>query len=351
MLHIAIAHEPVEHVAVAFVREQATRHAPQCVVVLVCVSQPLASIPSQLPKPMLHITSEHLPALHDAVALFREQGTPHAPQCNNDVLVSVSQPLPAIMSQFPRPALQVNPQVDAAQVGAAPITGGHAFMHVPQCETDVRVSTSHPSEAFALQSPKPVLQVNPQVPALQVVAALAAPAQVRPHIPQCVVELLRLVSQPLAAFPSQSPKPELQRNEQTPPLHSGVALAGVGHALPQRPQCAVAVRMFASQPLPAIPSQLSKPKLHVKPQVPAAHVGTALAGIGQAFPQRPQCSGELAVLTQDPLQFERDPHPLTQPLAASHTGVLPEHALPQRLQFAVVLSGSQPLLKSLSQSS
>jgi hypothetical protein len=54
---------------------------PQCdVLVLVLVSQPFASIPSQLPKPVLHIEIVHVPVEQVAVAFDLVHVTPHAPQ-------------------------------------------------------------------------------------------------------------------------------------------------------------------------------------------------------------------------------------------------------------------------------
>jgi hypothetical protein len=68
---------------------------------------------------------------------------------------------------------------------------------------------SQPLDALPSQSPKPALQVKSHLPALHVVVALARAGQAFPHIPQCVVDVFTLVSQPLDALPSQSPKPGL----------------------------------------------------------------------------------------------------------------------------------------------
>jgi hypothetical protein len=93
------------------------------------------------------------------------------------------------------------------------------------------------------------------VPLLQ----LAPAAHARPHIPQLVALVLRLVSQPLAALPSQSPKPALQLSPHAPAAHVAVALAPAAHILPHIPQFAALVRRSISQPLTALPSQLPKP--------------------------------------------------------------------------------------------
>ncbi len=59
---------------------------------------------------------------------------PHAPQCAVLLRVSTSHPLPALLSQLPKPALHTKPQVLAAQYAAAAFAGvAHARSHAPQC--------------------------------------------------------------------------------------------------------------------------------------------------------------------------------------------------------------------------
>jgi hypothetical protein len=79
-LHEEIAHEPVEHVAVACAREHAVPHEPQWVSVFKFCSQPLLALPSQFPKPELQLEIAQLPVEHVAVAFAREQPTPQPPQ-------------------------------------------------------------------------------------------------------------------------------------------------------------------------------------------------------------------------------------------------------------------------------
>jgi hypothetical protein len=52
-LHDEIWQEPVVQVALALAREQGVLQAPQCCKVFKRVSQPLPSLPSQLPQPEL----------------------------------------------------------------------------------------------------------------------------------------------------------------------------------------------------------------------------------------------------------------------------------------------------------
>jgi hypothetical protein len=55
-------------------------HAPQLLVVLSGVSQPLAAIASQLSKPMLQAARTHVPVEQEALAFANAQAAPHAPQ-------------------------------------------------------------------------------------------------------------------------------------------------------------------------------------------------------------------------------------------------------------------------------
>jgi hypothetical protein len=83
---------------------------------------------------------------------------------------------------------------------------------------------------------------------------------------------------------------------QTPPAQVPV------HGRLQPPQCAVDVRVSASQPLPALPSQFAKFALQLKPQAPPLHVVAALAGVGQTMPHAPQLEVSLPRARQAPLQ-------------------------------------------------
>lgn len=85
---------------------QAVAQLPQWfVLVVVLVSQPFATLPSQLPKPEEHVI-EQLPAEHVGVPLADEQAAPHPPQLPVLVFVFVSQPFAALPSQLPNPASQ-----------------------------------------------------------------------------------------------------------------------------------------------------------------------------------------------------------------------------------------------------
>lgn len=59
---------------------------------------------------------------------------------------------------------------------------------------------------------------------------------------------------------------------------------------------------LASQPLLAIPSQLSKPALHVRMHMPLEHIATPFAGLTQGESHAPQWSRDVRVSTHAPPQ-------------------------------------------------
>jgi hypothetical protein len=205
------------------------------------VSQPLAAIPSQLPKPALHAMTAHAPALQVSVAFGRLHARPHAPQWARAVLVLVSQPLAAIPSQLAKPALQ-RAMPHAPLVHApTPLAGAHARLHAPQCAAFERVSTQ---AAPHIMSPGPAHRVA-HAPFEQTWPA----AHARPHAPQCAVALRVSVSQPLAGLPSQSAKPASQRaTTHAPAAHASAALGRL-HARPHAPQWLALVWVSTQAPL------------------------------------------------------------------------------------------------------
>jgi hypothetical protein len=125
--------------------------------------------------------------------------------------------------------------------------------------------------------------------------------QVVPQAPQLVTVEFRFVSQPLAALPSQLPKPELHVGTQLPAVHVVEPFAFV-QAVPQAPQFAVEVFRFASQPVEARPSQLPKPVLQVTEHDPSAHDAVPLVPL-QAVPQAPQFAVDVSVLVSQPFEL------------------------------------------------
>jgi hypothetical protein len=300
----------------------------------------LASTPSQLPKPALHVPMPQTPVTHAGVALAKEQALAHAPQLAASVwrfthtlaqLVSVpqsrvqtpmlqrkpaaqafpqrpqfaaavlrlaSQPFEATPSQLAKPAAHApTAHAPPTHVDVA-LASEHAAPHAPQWATEVVVFVSQPLVITPSQLPKPALHAMPQAPdphdATPLVALHAAM-----HAPQFADDALVFVSQPFEAAPSQLPKPAVHvPTAQAPPTHVDVALASE-HAAPHAPQLDAVVRRSVSHPLVTRPSQLPKPALHAMPQRPAAHDATPLVAL-HAAPHAPQCDVDVRRFTSQP---------------------------------------------------
>jgi hypothetical protein len=262
---------------------QVVPQVPQSVrLELVFVSQPLAGLLSQLPKPALQVPSVQVPATHVSDAFARLQTTEQPPQSLR-VLMFLSQPLAGFPSQLAKPAEQVGEQAPDEQV-VVPFAFVHPAPHVPQFVV-VLSGASHPFGARPSQLPKPVLQVNEQALPLHDETALAA-LQTVPHAPQLLAFVAVFVSQPFAGLPSQSRKVPLQTGVHVPPAQLVVPFAFV-HCVPQFPQLLVFVFVFVSQPFAGLLSQFPNPALHVGEQAPPEQVVEPFAFV-QAWPQPPQ---------------------------------------------------------------
>jgi hypothetical protein len=123
------------------------------------VSQPSPGLPLHSPKPAAQVTA-HAEATH-AGTVFRGAGhdRPQAPQAVTLLRVSVSHPFPALPSQSPKPALHIPTAHTPAAQAAVAFAGMHARPQPPQWATPVRVSVSHPLAAIPSQSAKPAAQV------------------------------------------------------------------------------------------------------------------------------------------------------------------------------------------------
>ena len=258
---------------------------PQWVgLVVVLVSQPLATLPSQFPKPAEH-EIEQEPAEQVGVPLAAEHAVPQPPQFAALVFVLVSQPFPALPSQLPKLAShptswQVPLAHDSVAFGIS-----QATPQAPQLVSVFRL-VSQPLVASPSQFANPVAQVGTQAPAVQVEVPFAFEHTV-PQVPQFAGLVFRFASQPLAATPSQFPKPALHvRMPHVPDEHVSVAFRSE-QTVPQLPQFAVLLCVFVSQPLVASPSQLPQPGTHVGAQAPAAHT-VVPCRLVQPFPHEPQ---------------------------------------------------------------
>jgi hypothetical protein len=202
--------------------------------VFVLVSQPLVSLPSQFPQPALQLLMAQVPVEQVAVALLRVHAVLQLPQCVV-VVVWVSQPLLTSLSQLPRSGLHWIAQEPRLQLAVPPVVL-QAWPQPPQLVTLVWMLTSQPSAVRLLQFRKSPLQLTIwQVRVAQLAVALAG-LQGTAQAPQ-LVSVFSGVSQPLSAFPSQLSKPEpgVQVMLQTLALQDGVPLT-VLQTLPQLPQ-------------------------------------------------------------------------------------------------------------------
>jgi hypothetical protein len=205
-VHAATLHTPLLHVELAFAAVHTFPQVPQLFTsVLLLISQPFAAMPSQFAKPALQVATAHVPAVHEGVPFAVLQVSPQVPQLPTDVSVLVSQPFVGLLSQLPKPALQdATPHAPPTQA-AVPLVVVHAVPQAPQFPTLVARLVSQPLLASLSQSPKPALQVKPHAPAAQVLVLFGREGHTVPQAPQFAVSAARLVSQPLALLLSQSP--------------------------------------------------------------------------------------------------------------------------------------------------
>ena len=202
--------EPPAQVGVEFGRVGHTRpHPPQLdTLVTKFVSQPLAVLPSQLPKPALHPTIPQVPFEQLSMAFGRLQTRPHAPQLLGLVFVLVSQPLVGLPSQFAKGELhETITQLPLTQATTA-LGRWQKTSHMPQLFISVCKFLSQPSSNSWLQSEYPGLQVNWHTPFMHVTVVFGGVGQVTLHPPQ-LPGVFRFTSQPLAGFKSQFANPTL----------------------------------------------------------------------------------------------------------------------------------------------
>lgn len=238
VLH-AMVHAPSEQPGDPFVPLHTVPQPPQFeALVSVLVSQPLLALPSQLPNPELQAPSVHTPLAHDSLAFARSQTAPQAPQLARLVFVLVSHPLAELPSQLPKPGLHVDtPQTPPTQFGVPP-DAGQMLPHVLQLFTSELVFVSQPLFGLPSQFLNPAEHVGTHAPPVQAVVPLAF-VHWTPQAPQLVTVVIA-VSHPFLALPSQLPKPALHVGTQAPAVQS-VEPFGFVHASPHPPQFATDV--------------------------------------------------------------------------------------------------------------
>ena len=257
-------HVPAVHVGVALASAQRLPQPPQwAVFVAKSASQPFAVLPSQLPKPLLHVIDAHTPPEQVGVPFVASQRLPHAPQLLRSVVSVTSQPLVDDPSQSARGEVQAapTPQVPTpdtlgAQKAVRPVGAVQRVPQAPQLVTSVVVAVSHPSAVSLLQLAKPAVQA-PMVhtPPTQVAPALAK-RQRLPQAPQLLVSVAVLVSQPAAVV--QSPKPERQATcVHVPDTHCCTELVGTPlQTVPQPPQLLLSLCAFTQNELDPLPQRV-----------------------------------------------------------------------------------------------
>jgi hypothetical protein len=327
---------------------------PQFVaLVAVFTSQPFAALLSQFANPALQEPTPHTPAEHPGVPFATAaQNRPQAPQFVTLVKVFVSQPFATLPSQLANGALQ-EPIAHTLEMHARVPFGtvGHMVLQAPQLFASLALFTSQPLAAMLSQFRNvPLQEATPHTLEAQPAVPFAGFGQARPQPPQLATSEVVFTSQPFAAWLSQSPNPAL--HEATPQVleeQPAVPFAGAGHPAPQPPQFTTSEVVSTSQPFPAWPSQLANPASHeARPQAAAAQPGVPFATAGQALPQLPQFAALVSVSTHPPAQ-QVPPAPQAVPqapqcrsLVARSTHAPPQQVSPLQSPSPLQPAGSSP---------
>jgi hypothetical protein len=193
----------------------------------------------------------HTPALQTAVPPLAGHVRPQVPQLLI-VLSAVSQPFCRVVSQSPKPVLQLGTQAELAQL-VVPCAFVHAAPHAPQCAVVVASRVSQPVATLLSQFANPLVQLAmPQLLALHCGVPFAV-AQTLSQKPQSATVFVVLVSQVTARSPSHSARPVAQGDAWHTPATQICPL--VPQARPHEPQRAGSVTILASQPFLGLPSQ------------------------------------------------------------------------------------------------
>src|SRR5437773_9494023 len=167
---------------------------------------------SQSALPWMHWSMLQTPALHAGTPLKTPHVLPQAPQFLMSASTADSHPLEAMASQSAKPLSQVMLHEPALQFATECGPSGQARAQLPHALGLLARFASHPFFPSPSQSPKPGLHVSTAHPALTQAAVPLAMLHVPPHVPQLRRSLRRSVSQPFSARLSQSPNPTLHAN-------------------------------------------------------------------------------------------------------------------------------------------
>ena len=233
----------------------------------------------------------------------------------------------------------------------------HTEPQALQCAGVALRLVSQPLAAMPSQLPNPGLHApSAHEPVTQLAPALANPQTV-PHVPQLNGSVFRLISQPSTAFALQFPYPGKQAIEHVLALQLAVPLVAL-QASPQPPQLWTLVAVLISQPLAYWPSQSAYGAL----QPTTAQLWPMQLGVpfctAHTFPQEPQLLTLLRNAISQPsegfaLQL---PYPAAQliphePARQKADPFVELHARPQPPQCAALtlVSTSHPLAARPSQ--
>ncbi len=247
---------PASQVPVAPAGAQGAPQPPQCSrLVARSASQPLAGSPSQSPKPGVQASITHRPDSQRARALSGAHREPQAPQSVRLICRSTSQPLTASPSQSPNPERQASTVHTPRTQSPSAEAGAQTAPQPPQSDSASRRLISQPLAGSPSQSAMPSTQESTRHRPAEQRPTASAGAHPAPQPPQCSRLFSRSASQPFPGRPSQSAQGARQEpTSQAPDTQSASALAGAQRP-PQALQWSMLVSRSVSQPLAAFRSQ------------------------------------------------------------------------------------------------
>lgn len=159
VLQVVMAQVPPVQAAEAFAGAQAWPQVPQFgILVPRFISQPLDTSVSQFPKPAVQVI-EHSPLAHDAVPFVELQILLQAPQLDESVVNRASQPFEYFPSQSAKPERQLATVQAEFRQAAVPLAVTQVVPHVLQLAASFVVVVSQPLPTLPSQLPKPGAQV------------------------------------------------------------------------------------------------------------------------------------------------------------------------------------------------
>ena len=257
VVHIELAHTatlPMGGVG------QRLLQAPQLLMspATVLTSQPLESMPSQLAKPATQVPRVQRPATQLAAALASWQVLPHTPQLLTLVPVLTSQPLASTPSQLPKPELQAaRAQAPDAQP-ATPLVRVHARPQAPQWLASFWRSRQTPEQLVVGAA-----QVEVQTPAEHTVP----PPQTRPQMPQLLLSVWSARQVPEHAVCPVG-HAQLRPWQEVPPVHARPQTPQLALSVARSRQVPEQLVCAAEQVVVQAPAEQTVPPGQMLPQAP-----------------------------------------------------------------------------------